>query len=338
MQQADTIMHYSCRNKRLHKLDYYLSAFFRGVWARQRASARIAKAMRRYHDAPEQERAYIDQRVNYYNRLREGFDAGPAESVVSHYRRGKSWAYHLDFKPLVSCFPGNYRFDELFGDVVHVPERPTFVKSRPIREDGSNANSVLLKLNRLRHYYMPRDPVPFDRKKPMAVWRGKAFREKRERFVESCFANPLCDVGDVRKSQRGKPWYRPFMSVQQQLDYRYVLSVEGKDVATNVKWIMASNSACVMAPPKFETWFMEGKLTPGKHYIALREDYADLDEKLHYYNENTDALYAIVQNANAYTAQFMDEEREFLIGLLVMDKYFRCAGYPSVLGLGDRCG
>lgn len=120
------------------------------------------------------------------------------------------------------------------------------------------------------------------------------------------------------------------MSIREQLEYRFVISVEGNDVATNVKWIMASNSLCLMTRPEYETWFMEGRLVPGHHYVQLRDDYADIEEKIAYYTEHPDEAESIIRNAKAYVRQFMDREREFLISLLVMDKYFRMSGQPSL--------
>ena len=50
-------------------------------------------------------------------------------------------------------------------------------------------------------------------------------------------------------------------------------------MSSNLKWIMSSNSIAVMPRPEFETWFMEGRLIPGVHYIEINRDYSDLDEK-----------------------------------------------------------
>lgn len=52
------------------------------------------------------------------------------------------------------------------------------------------------------------------------------------------------------------------------------------------------------------------------------EDYSDLEEKITYYRENPDAAKKIIGNANRYFAQFMNTERERLISVLVMQKYF----------------
>ena len=51
-----------------------------------------------------------------------------------------------------------------------------------------------------------------------------------------------------------------------------ILKKEGVDVATNLKWVMSSNSIAVMPRPKIESWFMENKLIPEKHYIEIKED------------------------------------------------------------------
>ena len=42
---------------------------------------------------------------------------------------------------------------------------------------------------------------------------------------------------------------------------------------------MSSNSVAVMPRPKYESWFMEGRLQPGVHYIEIKDDYSDLEPK-----------------------------------------------------------
>ena len=50
------------------------------------------------------------------------------------------------------------------------------------------------------------------------------------------------------------------MPISKQLCYKFIFCIEGADTATNIKWVMSSNSLCVMPKPKYETWFMEGKI------------------------------------------------------------------------------
>jgi RNase adaptor protein for sRNA GlmZ degradation len=81
-----------------------------------------------------------------------------------------------------------------------------------------------------------------------------------------------------------------------------------------------------MPKPKFETWFMEGQLIPNYHYIAIKEDYSDLEEQLNYYIKNTKEAKAIINNANKHVAQFKNKLTEDLISLLVIKKYFEKTG------------
>lgn len=131
-------------------------------------------------------------------------------------------------------------------------------------------------------------------------------------------------------------YHKQFMSVDEQLNYQFVVSVEGVDVATNLKWIMASNSLCLMRRPRFETWFMEGTLVPGYHYVQLRDDHSDLLENVEYYRQHPNEAEAIIANANRYVAQFMDSKREELIALLVVEKYLQLSDQcsPQVSRLG----
>ena len=110
------------------------------------------------------------------------------------------------------------------------------------------------------------------------------------------------------------------------LQYKFILSIEGNDVATNTKWIMSSNSLCFMTKPKFETWFMEGKLIPNYHYVLINNDYSDLEEKIKYYIDNTEEAEDIIQNANNYTSQFKNKKSEDWLQLKVLERYFDFSG------------
>ncbi len=113
------------------------------------------------------------------------------------------------------------------------------------------------------------------------------------------------------------------MSFYDHLKSKFIMSLEGNDVASNLKWVMSSNSIAVSPRLTCETWFMEGTLIPDYHYIEIKEDFSDLKEKLQYYIDNPGKANAIIQHAHEYIEQFKDCKREKLISLLVLDKYFR---------------
>ena len=100
------------------------------------------------------------------------------------------------------------------------------------------------------------------------------------------------------------------------------MALEGNDVASNLKWIMSSNSIAVMPQPTYETWFMEGKLIPDYHYIEVKPDFSNLEEKMDYYTQHPDEAEEIIRHAHEYVKQFKDKKREDIISLMVLDKYF----------------
>lgn len=303
-----------------HRLDYYI----RGVAAEIVPHAYFARRLE--HLRQDLDRLSADPellaRVDYCNKLTVGeFHHVDAERQPTPWDGSR---YYYDFMETRRFFDPSLRCRVLFGDVRHIPDQPTIVKSRPI--DGDNRNSVLLKLDRLRHFKLHDDPYAFEEKQPLAVWRGNVQTLPwRQRLVERHHDNPRCDVGPAPQAY-GRFAAKPYLSPIDQMRYRYILSIEGNDVATNLKWIMASNSLCLMPRPRFETWFLEGRLIAGTHYVELRPDYEDLDEKIDYYENNPKEAKTLVANANAYVRQFLDHRQEKLVQLLVLEKYFKSTG------------
>lgn len=104
------------------------------------------------------------------------------------------------------------------------------------------------------------------------------------------------------------------------------MAIEGNDVASNLKWVMSSNSLAVMPRPTCETWFMEGTLIPDYHYVEVKDDFSDLEEKLHYYITHPEKAEEIIAHAHEYVAQFRDKKREELLQVMVMEHYFKTSG------------
>lgn len=275
---------------------------------------------------------YIQQRVDYYCKLQQKQQLSKAIQL-SNFRLSKvkeGSVYFWDTIYYLKAFPSKFHFSSLFGDIVHVPEQASIVKSRPINLE--NENSVLLKLDKVRHFIFLKDKIKFAAKKNILLFRGKIKdKSNRELFFEQYFDHPKCDLGMIDKDLNHLPnaWRVPKLSLYKHLDYKFILALEGIDVASNLKWIMSTNSIAVMPKPSCETWFMEGQLEAGKHYIEIKDDYSDLIEQLDYYNNRPELCEEIIANANAYVAQFKNKKREHIISLLVLQKYFTYTSYSS---------
>ncbi len=109
------------------------------------------------------------------------------------------------------------------------------------------------------------------------------------------------------------------------LRYRYILAIEGNDVATNLKWVMSTNSLAVMPRPTYETWFMEGRSARTTIYVEIRPDYADLEERMHYYDTHPGRPRRSSRMPMPISTLPRRTARE-LISLLVLRRYFERTG------------
>jgi hypothetical protein len=173
---------------------------------------------------------------------------------------------------------------------------------------------------------MPADPMPFQDKRPAVVWRGELNNPIRTRFLKAVRELPICDVGTPKRSAAAAEYRKPYLSIEQQRRYRYIVSLEGNDVATNLKWIMSSSSLCLMPPPKYETWFAEKQIEADVHYVPLAPDFSDLAEKVRYFEQHPAEAERIIAAANAYCRKYRNQRDEQAISLLVLYKYFVLSG------------
>jgi hypothetical protein len=232
--------------------------------------------------------------------------------------------YDFDAMEIANYFPANKRWILLSGDVTHIPEVPTIIKSRPLGDN--NQNSVVLKLEKVRHFLFVNDKKSWRDKKNVVIFRGDLGPRKENRDVFMAkFADgqsPMVDAASTNRIEAQPEWQKCKMTIGEHLDYKFIMSLEGNDVASNLKWVMSSNSIAVTPRHTCETWFMEGRLIPNYHYIEVKPDFSDLEERLQYYIDHPDEAEAIIQHAHEYVAQFKDMHRERLISLLVLNKYF----------------
>ena len=301
-------------NKILYYLVNYIRQFIPSTFYQKKLAQKIHS---------KQQLSAILKRVAYYNKLSNTITLKNPVLLSEIKTVPGSKVYFFDLYQYSRYFNQKLKGLFLFGDITEVPKQPTFVKSRPIGDN--NANSVLLKWNKLRHFmFIKKEQKTYPEKKNMLVSRGKVHKTQAHRikFIEKYFAHPMCNIGRVNTNDLNPLWKVPRLSIDQQLDYKFILCLEGNDVASNLKWVMSSQSIAVMPKPKYETWFMEGLLVADVHYIVIKDDYSDLEQRLNYYINNQDKALQIIENANAYVQQFRNQENETLISLLTLKKYF----------------
>ena len=239
--------------------------------------------------------------------------------------------YYREFQ---SRFPRYKTKQFLFfpGDVSPDYEIPLITKTRPI--NGSGCGVVLL-LTVKRHWSRIAEAkkmdIPYESKTDTILWRGSSTGNKKrmrislvEKYCD--FPGPEIDVGFSKFSnaytgERLPKFLKDNLDCKEMLQHKFLISIEGNDVASNLKWIMASNSVCVMPHPKVESWLMEGLLRPWIHYVPVRNDFSDLLDVYQWCVSHPEKCKNIVKNANAYIAKFMDEDNEQYIINKVLEGY-----------------
>lgn len=320
-----TSLHYLLHSGKNSKPLYYLRAVSRDIlpdgFFRSRLKYELSRGRRLYDEE------YVEDRVNYYCQLQGPADIGEdAPCLGDLHKKGHNSTYYYDSREIIAWFPHELRWRYLFGDIREIPPLPTIVKSRNLQPD--NANAVILKLDKCRHFVYLRDKIPFSEKLDMAIFRGQVgTRENRIQFVQQFEKHPRIDAantlakGGLFADNPDGNRVVPRLSLYDHLKYKYIMSLEGNDVASNLKWIMSSNSLAVTSRLTCETWFMEGRLKGDVHFVEIQPDYSDLIEKMDYYTAHPAAAERIIHNANAYVDQFRDERRERYIALRVMQRY-----------------
>ena len=303
---------------RRNKLFYYTKGYFLKMIPAKFFERKLSKKLL---NRSQSDVAYVSERVDYYNKLDQIIATPPNFLSLKHASTlNVPTSYVIDSYEYLRYFSKELKANFTFGDVVTTSEVPTIQKARPIND--FNRNAVLLNLDKKRHFFFIQDAKKFSEKQNLLFGRGVITQSHRIKFMEMYYNHPLCNLGQVNNEGGSKIWFKPKVSIIAHLDYKFILSLEGNDVATNLKWIMSSNSIAVMTKPKYESWFMEGRLIPDFHYILIKDDYSDLVEKLKYYIANTEKSETIVRNANQYVQQFFNLDQEDLIAFLVLEKYF----------------
>ena len=319
--------------KSFYYLRHVLAALVPRIFYRLRLQSELKRI--KYYD-----KEYIFSRLNYYNKKENRFTVSENSTTNKNFRRlqlgnikeniikknkevKKHTTYFFDLYKLFSFFDNKKKLDFIFGDITKAQKIPTIVKSRPIINSD---DSIILNLNKVRHFHFINDHKKFIDKKNKAVWRGYGENSKaRQYFLKNYHHISMFNIGQTGPVLDA-PWVKNFMPISEQLDYKFIFCIEGVDTATSIKWVMSSNSVCVMPKPKYETWFMEGALQPDVHYIEISDDFSNAEQKIKYFIEHPNKLLKIIENAQAHVEQFKHPKREKLISLMVLDKYFSLSG------------
>lgn len=181
----------------------------------------------------------------------------------------------------------------------------------------------LIMLNSPRHY----DPIknvqeydiPYKEKKNCILWRGTTTGKTHiynERFLlvskYYSYDKSKINVGFSYICQKiTLPEFEKYivgeMSMKEMLTYKFLVSVEGNDVASGLKWMLSSNSVVIMPKPTCISIICENLLEPYVHYIPVKDDFSDLEDVYKWCLNNENKCFEIINNAKKYMSIFTDD-------------------------------
>ena len=272
----------------------------------------------------------LESLTRYKNEI-ETFEKIILYKYQEGYKQNLKSAYPVDMDRVLSRCLYTESVFVLFGDkVLNNLKVPLFIKARDINGDN---NGIILKLNSKRHWDFREisSDVGWESKLDRVIWRGANTgveseyndRYKLVKNYSSKYNIGFSKITKKKKLLREDLVIRGNISKEEQLKYKYIISIEGNDVASNLKWILASNSVVIMKKPTKETWLMESKIQPYKHYVPLSENMDNLEEVLTWCKNNDNKCKQIAINGKRYMNMFFNIEREAYIEKRVLEEYIK---------------
>ena len=290
------------------------------------------------------------QRFNYYIKNWKNKEIIKIPDNAKNFKQNELIYYTGPYTPAPKDFPFHYGFwNEMFW--WHQDNLPLNIPCLSISADGID-NQDLPAIVKVRYIDNPKGgiigPLEYGRhwglhelrkckvlwknKVSQCIWRGaptgiQDYGEKPENWQNKRMAfcykwKDKFDVGITCTWDRWDSRYlKPSMTVHEMLNYKYIISIPGRDKDSGINWKLASNSVVLMAPPKIESWLMEGLLEPWVHYVPLADDYSDLDKIVDWCRNNDEKCQEIVKNANNFMKQFENIEVERKIFNMIKEHY-----------------
>lgn len=173
---------------------------------------------------------------------------------------------------------------------------------------------IVWKLEMCRHWdpleYSRRHDTKWEDKKLGALWRGDLTGNHLTEVYTNeqiCFGNQRCRFVFYHRNSKlvnaglssglhwfssengyisGVPVIKGRVSIQQIQKYKVIISMEGNDVASGLKWALLSESVVLMPKPTKSSWAMEELLEPWIHYIPMYDNGTNAEEMIQWVGDN----------------------------------------------------
>ena len=98
---------------------------------------------------------------------------------------------------------------------------------------------------------------------------------------------------------------KPFVDPAEQLQYKYLISIQGKDVGSSFGWQLGTKCILLKEDYRWEVFF-DCHLKAWEHYVPIAQDFSDVQEKIAWCEDNITACEAMVENRHAIVHMLLD--------------------------------
>lgn len=229
---------------------------------------------------------------------------------------------HDDFKTA--------RYPLFYGETGETGRIPMIRKSRR----GNDTTSIIYNFRTLRlttpSYDARRADIPWNKKDNNVIWRGATTgQEQRVNLVTSYYNKYDVGFSSIKQKPEMSAFKKKSVTIQDQLKFKFIISLEGNDVASNLRWILASNSVPIMKKPNWQSWIMEYRLQPNVHYLELNDDMSNLEEVLSWAATNDNLCEEIGQNGKNYMSQFLNEENDLPVQKSLLEEFSKRVSFSN---------
>jgi hypothetical protein len=182
------------------------------------------------------------------------------------------------------------------------------------------------------------DLMPWGKKRNGLIWRGTTTgniienynrnrKSSRYKIVTAYHNSPRKDIDIGFSSIASQTKHsgglldkllKPSLSIDEQLQFKYVLALEGNDVSSGFVWILASNCCPLHTYPfSFESIIHHG-LKPWVHFVPINPDGSDLEEKLDWCYGHESQCKEIAEKGRSYMRNYANQKLQDEITLKIL--------------------
>jgi len=156
--------------------------------------------------------------------------------------------------------------------------------------------------------------ILYDNRKNSCIYRGAINNgtvfnffdiSNKENLNQRAYFKKMYDEGKFHNIE----YNTEYMSITSQLQYKYILDIDGYSNTWDATiWKLYSGSVLLKTDSLWKQWYYD-KLSPWVHYVPIKNDFSDLNEKIQWCISNDEKCKEISKNARQFVVDNLDWEK-----------------------------